>query len=120
MNVELLGNIITSGDWGTAMADGDNFYRMLFRLEKKSSLEVDEIKSLFASYKNWKQQMTVLMQECHSNSTYEDRKAIVYGENLDDDIIKHIETILISVKCEDPNFVQNLIQKAKDAQKMNE
>ena len=50
----------------------------------------------------------------------EDRKAIQYSETLTDDILKHIETILFTVKCDDPNFLPELINKANTAAKMIE
>ena len=89
MDTEKLGKIMCNNDWGTHMASGDNFYRMLFRLEKRSNLAVDDVKQLFASYKNWKAHVDKLTQECQSNSTMEDRKAIQYSETLVDDILKH-------------------------------
>ena len=120
MNTEMLSKIMTNNDWGTHMADGDNFYRMLFRLERKSNLTIDDVKQLFASYKNWKKRVNQLTAECHSNSTMEDRKAIQYSETLDEDIVKHIEAILAAVKCDDPTFLPQLIAKEEEAAKMNE
>ena len=120
MNSENLAALIMSNNWGTSLAHGDHFYRLLFRLEKQSNLSVDEIKSLFASYKRWKLEIDELTKECHGNSTMEDRKAIVYGETLNDDIIQHIESILISVKCNEIDYVQNLIANAEDDSKMNQ
>ena len=120
MNSGKLAAIIMNNDWGTSLAHGDHFYRLLFRLEKQNSMSVDEVKSLFASYKRWKLEMNELTKECHTNSTIEDRKAIAYGETLNDDIILHIETILISVKCNEPDYVQKLIENANDEARMNE
>ena len=118
MDTDKLGNLMCNNDWGTHMASGDNFYRMLFHLEKKSNMSIDDVKQLFASYKNWKTRVDQLTQECQSNSTMEDRKAIQYSETLIDDILKHIETILATVKCDDPNFLPELINKANAAAKM--
>ena len=120
MNTEKLATLIMSNDWGTNLAHGDHFYRLLFRLEKQSNMGVDEVKALFASYKRWKLEMEQLTKECHGNSTLEDRKAIAYGETLNEDIIQHIETIIMSVKCNEANYVQNLIQAADDETRMNE
>ena len=120
MNAEKLEAIMLNNDWGTHMADGDNFYRLLFRLEKKSNMGVDEVKSLFASYKNWRLQMNALTQECHSNSTVEDRKAIAYATTLNDDLVRHIETIVTTVKCDDPNFMQQVTSKINESANMNE
>ena len=120
MDIDKLGKLIMNNDWGTQVANGDNFYRMLFKLEKKRSMSVEDINILFASYKVWKNVISQLTAECHSNSTMEDRKAIQYSETLDDDIIKHIETILTTVKCDNPNFVQELAKKADETAKMIE
>lgn len=120
MDIDKLGKFIMDNEWGTQVANGDNFYRLLFKLEKKSNMSVEDIKLLFASYKVWKNLMFKLVEECQSNSTMEDRKAISYSETLSDDIIKHVETILTTVKCDDPNFVQELANKAEEAAKMIE
>ena len=120
MDTEKLAEIIMSNNWGTNLAHGDHFYRLLFRLEKQSTLEVEEIKSLFASYKRWKLEMDELTKECHGNSTMEDRKAIMYGETLCEDIIQHVEMIIMSVKCNKPEFVQNLREQAEKGGKMAE
>ena len=120
MNSEKLVTLIMSNNWGTSLAHGDHFYRLLFRLEKQSSLSVEEIKSMFASYKRWKLEMDELTKECQGNSTMEDRKAIMYGETLNEDIVQHMESILISVKCNEANYVQNLIANVEDDSKMNQ
>ena len=120
MNTEKLEAVMISNDWGTHLADGDNFYRLLFRLEKKSNMGTEEIKLLFASYKNWRYQMNMLTQECHSNSTVEDRKAIEYANTLNSDIVKHIETIVTTVTCDDPNFMQQVTLKANETSNMKE
>lgn len=118
MDVSKLGTVITSNDWGTAMATGDMFYRMLFKYEKMSVLKAEEARSMLASYKAWKAEIDNMTSECHSNSTFEDRKAIMYAETLVDDVLKHIETILTTVKCEDENFLKVIVTKMNDAQPM--
>ena len=119
MDTDKLGLVIMNNDWGTQMASGDNFYRLLFRFEKKSQLTVKEINSMLASYKNWKLYIDTLTKECHSNSLMEDRKAIAYSETLNDDILKHIDNVLATVKCEDPEFMKNLVTKTNEKKPMN-
>ena len=120
MNIDKLVTIMLGNNWGTHLADGDNFYRLLFRLEKQNSLDVAEIKTMFASYKAWKIQMNTLVQECHSNSTFEDRKAINYSETLNEDIVKHVNMILSTVKCNDQNFMQELAKMAEKTEEIEQ
>ena len=120
IDLDKFGMIMVGGNWGTQLASGDNFYRLLFRYEKRSSLTVEEVNSMLASYKSWKTQIDAMRAECHTNSTMEDRKAISYAVTLNDDIIKHIDTILATVKCDDNEYVQKIVTKANTVTRMKE
>ena len=120
MDIDKFGTFLVNNDWGKTMATGDNFYRLLFKHEKLKSLSISDIKSMFASYKNWKEEIDRMTSDCHRNSTMEDRKAIVYAETLVDDILRHIETIITTIPCEDKNFLKNLQAKVDEVQKMRE
>ena len=105
-----------SSDWEGNVANNDNFYRLLFRMEKKVLLCEEDTNMIFKSYKNWKVQMDQLIGECTTNNTLEDRKAVQYAECLDEDIVKHIETIITSIKCENENILEELLEKARKAE----
>ena len=120
MDIDKLGTVIVSNDWGKTMATGDNFYRMLFKHEKMKAMSKEDVNSLFASYKNWKEEIDRMTSECHSNSTLEDRKAILYAETLVDDILRHIEAILTNVPCNDKDFIDSVKAKMNAVQAMKE
>ena len=115
MNTEKLKLAILKGSWGNVVAPNDHFYRLLFRLEKKTVLTVVEINELFASYQNWLSQIEQMVSECKANDTIEDRRAVSYSLALEDDIISHIENIVTTIKCEDSNMLNKLLNLAEEA-----
>ena len=118
MDTDKLKTAILNGSWGNVLAMNDNFYRLLFKLEKKSVLKTDDTNELFASYQVWVSQIEKMVSECKGNDTAEDRKAVLYSEALMDDIIRHIENIITTVKCEDGALLNKLAEIADDATKM--
>ena len=115
MNTEKLRIAILKGTWGNIVAANDNFYRLLFKLEKKRMLTLAEVHELFASYKNWTVQIEQLVKDCKGNDTMEDRRAVMYAETLEDDIIHHIESIVTTIKCEDETLLTRLAEQAEEA-----
>ena len=120
MDSDKLRVAIVNNDWGTTLANQDNFYRMLFKMERKTVLEESDTNEIFASYKNWKGQVDKLVQECNTNGTLEDRKAVAFAETLDDDILKHIENIITSPACKDKQLIAHLLVLAEEASVMEQ
>ena len=120
MNTDKLKVAILKGSWGTTVAPNDNFYRLLFRLERKTILTNAEVNELFASYQTWYNQIEQMVAECKVNETIEDRKAVMYADALEDDIIKHIENIVTTIKCEDEALLNNLLAIAEGAHALME
>ena len=116
MNNDKLRTAMLSTNWDGNIANNDNFYRMIFKMEKKVVLCEEDTNLIFKSYKNWKEQMDQLTAECATNDTMEDRKAVQYAESLDEDIVKQIETIITTVKCDNENLIEELYEKAKAAE----
>ena len=98
----------------------DNFYRLLFRLERKTVLTNAEVNELFASYQTWYNQIEQMIAECKVNETIEDRKAVMYADALKDDIIKHVENIVTTIKCEDDTLLTRLAEQAEEAMAMQQ
>jgi len=116
MDNDKLRTAILSTNWEGNIANNDNFYRMIFKMEKKVVLCEEDTNLIFKSYKNLKEQMDQLTAECAANDTMEDRKAVQYAEALDEDIVKQIETIITTVKCDNENLIEELYEKAKAAE----
>ena len=112
MDSDKLRFVLVNNDWGTTLANQDNFYRMLFKMEKKAVLEEADTNEIFASYRNWKSQIDKLIHECNENGTLEDRKAIAFAQTLDEDILKHIESIITSPACKNKQLVATLLDLA--------
>ena len=119
MNTEKLELIMLEGEkekrWGVKLADGSNFYKLLFRYEKLEKIEYEEhIRSMFASYTNWRSQIEKLVAECRNGGTEEDNKAIEYAEVLNKDILDHIHHILMEVACDPPSTLEDLNKYAEE------
>ena len=118
MNTERLELIMTEGDkdkrWGVKLADGPNFYKMLFRYEKLTVLEEEHVRSMFASYNNWRDQIEKLIAECRNGGTEEDNKAVEYAEILQKDILDHIHHIIMNVPCNPASTLEELNKYAEE------
>ena len=115
MNVENMLLVIEKGNtnkvWGLKMADGEHFYRMLFKFEKLKVLSLQDVQKMFASYVNWRTQINNMIAECQQENTEEDQKAIRYAEVLVDDIAGHMHKILIDADKTDPaNLLEELLK----------
>ena len=108
-SVEKLKVAIERGTWKCdALADSHNFYRMLFKLEKQKKITEEEVHTMLASYENWKVQIEELVGECDLNNTDEDKKAVLYAEQLEEDIMLQIYHIVTKVPCEKEGLVAEL------------
>ena len=112
LDVEKMKIAIEKQDWGNRVADGDNFYRLIFILEKKGSSEAlkqEDIYHLFQSYKNWVVKTSVLVEECRKHDTREDRKAVEYWENMQQDLLEHMHQIVSTSSCENTLIIDEII-----------
>ena len=120
--------IIENMDWGKTIADGSQFYKCLFKTDKKESITTEDVKVMFASYKNWKKKVGNMLLEC-KNDTREDRDAIAWAKKTDEDILQHMHVIITEKKCDDGDLVNGLVneytkikqlQAAKQAQEQSQ
>ena len=101
----------TNKTWGLKMADGEHFYRMLFKFEKLKVLSFQDVQKMFASFVNWRTQISNMIAECQQENSDEDQKAIRYAEVLVDDISGHMHKILIDAdKTEPANLLEELLK----------
>ena len=121
MDVDKMKIAIENHDWGNRVSDGDNFYRLIFILEKKGTkneLKQEDIYHLFQSYKNWVVKTSAMVEECQKNDTREDRKAVEYWERMQQDLLEHMHQIVSTSACENPLIVDEIIEIAEKAEKM--
>ena len=109
-NTECMLFIIENLDWGKTIADGSQFYKGLFKLDKKENITADDVKVMFASYKNWKKKVGNMLEEC-KNETREDREAITWAHKTDEDIVQHMHVIITEKKCNEGDLVNELVTK---------
>ena len=101
----------TNKKWGLKMADGEHFYRMLFKYEKHKVLTFQDVQKMFASFVNWRTQIGNMIAECQQENSDEDQKAVRYAEVLIDDISGHMHKILIDAdKTEPANLLEELLK----------
>ena len=117
MNIDKLKVVIEKGNdqkkWGLKMADGENYYRMLFKFEKLKVLSFQDVQKMFASFVNWKEQLDGMIAECRDGDTEEDHKAIRYAEVLVEDILAHMHKIITDAdKTEPTNLLEELMKFA--------
>ena len=115
MNVENMMLVIEKGNaktlWGVKMADGEHYYRMLFKFEKLKVLTHQDVQKMFASFVNWRTQINGMIAECQQENTEEDQKAVRYAEVLIEDIQGHMHKILTDAdKTEPANLLEELLK----------
>ena len=125
MNVEKMKKAIEKGHaekrWGIKISDNEHFYRMLFRFdkEKQKKLAYTDVQLMFASYCNWKEQISNMIQECETHAKNndgcdEDDKAIRYAMVLDSDILSHVHRILTKAEEYEPaTLLEELLELAE-------
>lgn len=107
--------IFCQANWGSKLSEGDSFYRLLFKLDKKR--ENDEIMTnedvnwLFASYKKWFIKAESLLEDCIEDNTG-NQEALSYGKQLKYDILQHVHTIITESKLENNDLRSQLTIKA--------
>ena len=111
--VDIMIEALKKGEWGLNICDGDNFYKKLFKLEKKDTLSVQEANIICGSCNRWMDKTAAMMEECKKNGARDDIRAMEYGELLMKDVLEHVHKILTTVPIENENFVRELIELAK-------
>ena len=97
--------------WGLKMADGEHFYRMLFKFEKLKVLTIQDVQKMFASFVNWRTQINGMIADCQQENSEEDQKAIRYAEVLVEDIQGHMHKILTDADQTEPtNLLEELLK----------
>ena len=115
MNVENMMLVIEKGNerkiWGVKMADGEHYYRMLFKFEKLKVLTLQDVQKMFASFINWRTQINGMITECQLENSEEDQKAVQYAEVLIEDIQGHMHKILTDADTTEPtNLLEELLK----------
>ena len=112
LDIEKMEIAIGKQNWDNKVADGDNFYRLIFKLEKKGLdgvLAQADIYHLFQSYKNWEEKTGALVAECRENDTREDRKAVEYWEKMKQDILEHMHQVITTSQCENTLIIDEIL-----------
>ena len=104
--------VIMNTEWGKAIADGTQFYRCLFKIDKKEKVTKHDINVMFASYRNWKLKLDKMKEECN-NQTRDEVEALDYAEKTENDIIQHMHVIVSEKECDGCNMIEEFINKAK-------
>ena len=107
--------IMSEKNWGNKLSEGDSFYRLLFKLDKKresdEKLTMEEVNWLFASYRKWFLKAEELLEECIEDNAG-NKEAQKYGKQLKYDILHHTHTIIQECKLVNEELVNDLTVKA--------
>lgn len=113
--------IFCQNNWGNKLSEGDSFYRLLFKCDKKREnneiLTNEDVNWLFASYKKWFIKAESLLEECNEDNAG-NQEAQLYGKQLKYDILQHVHTIITESQLENNELrnqltIQADIEKAK-------
>lgn len=105
--------VIMNTDWGKSIADGTQFYRCLFKIDKKEQITLNDVKVMFASYRNWKLKIDSMRADCNKQ-TKDEVEALAYADKTEADIVQHMHVIVTEKTCVDNNLVNSFINKAKE------
>ena len=118
MNIETMNNAIDKGTWEIGgkklVAKGENFYKALFRKESQESLKKEDVYEMFASFKEWKAEMDTLTGECELTETRENRRAVEYAQETENDIRVHMHKIISTVPWEDNQLLEDIAKMGED------
>ena len=107
--------ILGEKNWGNKLSEGDSFYRLLFKLDKKrendEKLTMEEVNWLFASYRKWFLKAEELLEECIEDNAG-NKEAQTFGKQLKYDILQHTHTIIQESKLENGGLINDLTVKA--------
>ena len=105
--------VIMNTDWGKSIADGTQFYRCLFKIDKKDQIMLNDVKVMFASFRNWKIKIDNMRAECNKQ-TKDEVEALAYADKTEADIVQHMHVIVTEKTCVDNDLVNSFITKAKE------
>ena len=114
LTINKMHTAIMENQWGNKISQGDNFYKLIFKLEKQgkeSSISNEEMYLLFESYKIWFKKTNELLGACNSESDA-DTEARVYGERFKTDIMEHVHSIIMESSAETPDWSTKLVVTA--------
>ena len=118
MNIETMNNAIEKGTWEIGgrklVARGENYYKGLFKKEAQETLKKEDLYEMFASFKEWKIKMDALTGECLIKDTREDRKAIEYAKETENDLRVHMHKIITTVPWEDSQLLEEITKLGED------
>ena len=107
--------IFCETNWGSKLSEGDSFYRLLFKLDKKREndemITNEDVGWLFASYKKWFAKAESLLEDCNDDNAG-NKEAQLYGKQLKYDILQHVHTIITESKLENDELRSQLTIKA--------
>ena len=107
--------IFCQTNWGSKLSEGDSFYRLLFKLDKKREndemITNEDVGWLFASYKKWFAKAESLLEDCNDDNAG-NKEAQLYGKQLKYDILQHVHTIITESKLENDELRSQLTIKA--------
>jgi len=107
--------IMSQKNWGNKLSEGDSFYRLLYKLDKKKEsdekLTMTEVHWLFASYRKWFLKAEELLEECNEDNAG-NKEAQEYGNQLKYDILQHTHSIIQESKPENEDLLHDLTVKA--------
>ena len=110
---ECMLTVIMNTDWGKSIADGTQFYRCLFKIDKKDQIMLNDVKVMFASFRNWKIKIDNMRAECNKQ-TKDEVEALAYADKTEADIVQHMHVIVTEKTCVDNDLVNSFITKAKE------
>ena len=111
--MEIMIDALKVGNWGVDICDGDNFYKILFKLEKKDKLSIKDTNVICGSCLRWMNKTNAMLEDCRNSATKDDMRAIEYGEQLSKDVLEHVHKILTAMPKENENFIKELIESTK-------
>ena len=116
---ECLMIVIMNTEWGKTIADGTQFYRCLFKIDKKDQITVNDVNVMFASFRNWKLKLDAMRVDCNKQ-TRDEIDALAYAEKTEADIIQHMHVIVTEKTCVGNDLVNSFINQAKEIKKAKE
>ena len=111
--------VVNNNCWGARQSENDNFYRLIFKMDKKKEneekLTVEDVNWLLGSYRKWFFKCEELLADCIEDNIG-NREAHACGKQLKVDVLNHIHTIITESTFEDNDTINKLRVKGDMAQ----